>query len=318
MKKIKPTKIIFDTDIGCDCDDAGALALLHKLCDRGEAELSAVTHCYGSPYFAGCIDAVNKYYGRQVPIGINYDVVSANDDIYARLLCENFPNDYPPCTFGTENGVSDTLTVLRTALAQAEDASITFVVTGSFDSMKKLILSQPDGISPLSGKELIKQKIKRTVVMGGRFFESWPMTVYPDGNAAGDPVNWEWNIRADCSGSSQTVCDEWDGELVFSSYEIGSYIKTMVDYPNRSPSNDPVSAAYYAFNKGKGRCSWDLTAVLEAVRPDTYWNYHEFGKVTVDDDFVTHWEKNDNYKHTYLLPKTDYKDIRKIIDDLIG
>ena len=44
----KPVKIIFDTDIGGDCDDAGALALIHRLCDKGEAELLAVTHCSNS------------------------------------------------------------------------------------------------------------------------------------------------------------------------------------------------------------------------------------------------------------------------------
>ena len=28
-------KVIFDTDIGGDCDDAGALALIHSLCNMG-------------------------------------------------------------------------------------------------------------------------------------------------------------------------------------------------------------------------------------------------------------------------------------------
>ena len=31
--------IIFDTDIGTDVDDAGALAILHVLVDRGEAKM---------------------------------------------------------------------------------------------------------------------------------------------------------------------------------------------------------------------------------------------------------------------------------------
>ena len=48
-----PVKIIFDTDIGWDCDDAGALAMLHRLCDKGEAELLAVTHCMANPWLAG-------------------------------------------------------------------------------------------------------------------------------------------------------------------------------------------------------------------------------------------------------------------------
>lgn len=54
MKNKKPVKIIFDTDIGGDCDDAGALALLHRLCDMGEAELLAVTHCYPLLQFSIC------------------------------------------------------------------------------------------------------------------------------------------------------------------------------------------------------------------------------------------------------------------------
>ncbi|NRF95128.1 hypothetical protein HQN89_30025 [Paenibacillus frigoriresistens] len=56
-------RVILDTDMGPDCDDAGALAILHALVDRGEAELLAVTHCTSNPWGAGCIDAINVYYG---------------------------------------------------------------------------------------------------------------------------------------------------------------------------------------------------------------------------------------------------------------
>ncbi len=36
-----PVHVILDTDIGSDCDDAGALAVLHALADRGEVEILA-------------------------------------------------------------------------------------------------------------------------------------------------------------------------------------------------------------------------------------------------------------------------------------
>ena len=88
-------KIIFDTDIGGDCDDAGAFALLHRLCNKGEAELLAVTACYASPYVAGCIDAINTYFGRIVPVGVNYSRKSENRGVYAGELCDNYPNRYP-------------------------------------------------------------------------------------------------------------------------------------------------------------------------------------------------------------------------------
>jgi hypothetical protein len=44
----EPVRIIFDTDIGSDCDDAGALAVLHKLADKGEAKILGVI--YVSPH----------------------------------------------------------------------------------------------------------------------------------------------------------------------------------------------------------------------------------------------------------------------------
>lgn len=317
MKNKKPVKIIFDTDIGGDCDDAGALALLHRLCDMGEAELLAVTHCYSSPYVAGCIDAINRFYGREVPIGINYDIIKDNRGVYAGLLCDLFFNKYPEKEFNTSSAAPDTLTILRQTLALAEDSSVTLVVVGTLASMAKLLLSEADDISKLSGKELIAKKLKRTVIMGGRFFESWPMAIYPDGSITGDPIECEWNIRGGGQQVAQLVCDEWPGELCFSSYEIGSYIKTMVGYPNRAKKGDPVAAAYEIHNRGKGRCSWDLTAVLEAVRPGVYWNYHEFGRVSVDENFVTHWTKDENVKHTYLLPRVDYTDVRQVLDDLV-
>jgi hypothetical protein len=34
-------RIILDTDMSGDCDDAGALALLHALADQGECEILA-------------------------------------------------------------------------------------------------------------------------------------------------------------------------------------------------------------------------------------------------------------------------------------
>jgi len=36
-----PVDVIFDTDMMTDCDDAGALAVLHALADRGECRIVA-------------------------------------------------------------------------------------------------------------------------------------------------------------------------------------------------------------------------------------------------------------------------------------
>ena len=43
LVKAEPIKLIFDTDMGNDVDDALALAMLHSLESRGESELLAIT-----------------------------------------------------------------------------------------------------------------------------------------------------------------------------------------------------------------------------------------------------------------------------------
>ena len=304
-------KIILDTDIGSDCDDAGALALLHSLCELDECELLATTHCYSTPYVAGCLDAINTYYGRSVPLGINHSAWLDTEGKYAKALYDHFPHSYPDA-----KAVPDSVDVIRQTLDKAEDQSVTLVVIGDFRTISRLLYSTPDSFSSLSGKDLIAKKIDRTVIMSGRFYESWPMTIRADDKPDGKIVDWEWNIHG-AIAEAQAVCRDWPGTLIFSSYEIGNYIKTMVGFPEKVSLSHPVGLAYEVFNHGKGRCSWDHTAVLEAIRPNQYWNYHEFGKISVDDEGITHWNRTKHGKHSFLLPRLDYEEIRSVIDDLI-
>ena len=48
-EKTAMEKIILDTDMGCDCDDVGALALVCGAHKRGEAALLGVTHAIDNP-----------------------------------------------------------------------------------------------------------------------------------------------------------------------------------------------------------------------------------------------------------------------------
>ena len=310
-------KIIFDTDIGWDCDDAGALRLLHRLCDLGEAELLATIHCYVTPYVAGCLDAINTHCGRPVPVGLNYTLPRDNPDTYARALCEAFPNRYPASSIGTPDGPEDSLALMRRLLAHADDASVTIVTVGDQANLARLVTSEPDEHSPLNGVELISRKVARTVVMGGRFFEPWPMVIYSDPVNNLGPVTVEWNIF-DHIPAAQTVASLWPGELVYSSTEIGTYIHTMAGWSDETMPGDPVALSYRLHNGGVGRSSWDHTAVLEAVRPAAYWNYRPWGKVSVDDRGITAHRITSEGCHTCLLPKVDYQTVADEIDALVG
>ena len=142
---METVKIILDTDMGGDCDDAGALAMLHALADRQECEILAVTHCCRGRQYGACIEAINRYYGRSgIPVGVFADDSSAScgNDVYASAIASRFPSDteYP-----------DSLALLRKTLASAEDESVTLAVIGSMYTMRRLLESEADDICSMNG-----------------------------------------------------------------------------------------------------------------------------------------------------------------------
>ncbi len=314
--KNKVKKIIFDTDIGTDCDDAGALALLHGLCDSGEAELLAVTGCYATPYLAGCIDAINTHYGRRVPVGILHDCFNPRDvtngyNGYDKSVAEHFPHHYPDW-----RAVPDSVALIRRLLAASEDGEITLIATGALTTLARLVTSGADDASPLSGRELIAQKTERTVVMAGRFFGTWPFDYGGIHTAHGVT---EWNVNEDIP-AAQTVCREWPGELIFTSHEIGNWMITLssINDDDRRKDANPVAHSYSQHHGKGGRSSWDLTAILYAVRPDAgYWYLHPWGRITVNDEGNTGFCEEEGARQSYLLPREDVDKLARIMDGIV-
>src|SRR5690242_12001472 len=66
-----PVNIVLDTDIGGDIEDALALAQLHALLGRHEANVLAVTISNDNKWAAPYVDLVNTFYGHpEIPIGM--------------------------------------------------------------------------------------------------------------------------------------------------------------------------------------------------------------------------------------------------------
>lgn len=84
-------KMIIDTDIGPDCDDAGALAVAFQLAESAGVEIAGLCNCTSNPYGSGAIDAIASYYGCRIPIG-EYRGISThlpNCTIYITVICLN-------------------------------------------------------------------------------------------------------------------------------------------------------------------------------------------------------------------------------------
>jgi hypothetical protein len=91
--KGNPEKIIFDTDMGSDCDDVGALALLHYYADQGKAEILGCIYSSGKvPFGAGIVEAINIWYGRpDIPVGAYYG--NEVGDPVDKMLAEKLAKD---------------------------------------------------------------------------------------------------------------------------------------------------------------------------------------------------------------------------------
>ncbi|MEO8766241.1 MAG: hypothetical protein ABI416_18205 [Ginsengibacter sp.] len=67
----KSVPIIFDTDIGPDYDDVGAMALLHAFGDNGEATILATISSNAFETTGPTLSVLNTYFKRPgIPIGV--------------------------------------------------------------------------------------------------------------------------------------------------------------------------------------------------------------------------------------------------------
>ena len=119
-----------------DCDDAGALALLHVLADRGEAEILAVAASSLYRWSVPCIEAINRYYGRpDLPIGApKRDAVDSHaGSKYARAIAESVATRWK-----TNADAPDATEVYRQTLASQPDHSVVIVSVGDLTNIRNL------------------------------------------------------------------------------------------------------------------------------------------------------------------------------------
>jgi inosine-uridine nucleoside N-ribohydrolase len=296
----KTVKIILDTDFGNDCDDTGALAILHQMAYNGEAEILATMYPMNDTAGAPAIDAVNTYYGQpDIPVGTykgNYQYKEKHNDFYNSRLALGFPNDLK-----TGKNAVDAVGLYRKILADQPDGSVTIVVVGPQRLVADLLSSTPDKYSDLSGKDLVEQKVDKLVSMGAQ---------YP----AGD----EWNIKL-CPDGAKLVAETWPTPVYYSGFEIGEKIMTGERLMTETGSDNPVRVAFETnpmVDSVKNRHSWDETAVLFAVRgPRDYWDVKN-GTIVISDDGKNRWTEQAGNRF-YLVQKAPVAEMKKVIEDMM-
>lgn len=301
-----PARLIVDTDIFGDVDDTGALAVANASIDNGKADLIGVMVDTPSKWGAPAADAINTYYGHgNVPIGTlkpNDDSVPAAN--YPQYLAQHFPN-----SLQDGNRAPDATNLYRKILAKQPDHSVTIAAVGFETNLAKLLASDPDQYSPLTGRELVARKVKLLTVMGGQ---------YPTASSC------EYNFAGPAPGAGPgptiQMVNDWPTRIVFDGFEVGASIMTGSALFSQTPATDPVRKAYEIYvGYGNDRSSWDPSNVFYGIYgPEDLFNYNaDAGSNHVNADGCNSWVSSPVKDQNYLIKVADDPTIARAISDLM-
>ena len=299
QEKRKPVNIIFDSDMGPDYDDVGAITLLHAFGDSGYVNILATIASTKYEGVAAVFNVLNTYFNRpNLLIGVPKGKALELKDW--QHWTDSLQLKYPH-TIKTNDEVPGATEVYRKVLASQPDSSVTIVTTGFLTNLADLLRSGPDQYTDLNGRELVANKVKHLVCMAGGF-----------------PSFNEFNVKMDAV-SSKFVFENWTTPIIFSGWEIGYKIRSGLpliknDVIRNSPVKDVYRISIPMDNQDSlGRMSWDQTAVVVAVMGCKPWWSCNTGKITIADNGTNGW-MNGPFSHSYLIEEMPASVIEHLIN----
>ena len=293
QSKAEPTRVIFDTDLGNDIDDVLALQMLLNYHRRGDINLLGISISKANPLTIEYIDGFCSF--NSVPdmdLGYVYNGTTPEEGNYLRpTLDATYAGKK---VLDPKRSLDDSIPVayrmIRKILSEQPDSSVVMVVVGPETNICRLIESEADEYSKLSGMDLMKQKVKLVSVMGGNY---------------GNEPFPEWNIITDIN-ASQVLFSQCPVPVIASGFEIG----IALPYPNKSIEEDfpdklknPLCISYSHWGEMPyDRPSWDLTSVLIVAEPEKeYFRLSPTGKISIDENGNSIFSPDEEGMHRFLI-----------------
>ncbi len=179
----------------------------------------------------------------------------------------------------------------RKLLSSQPDRSVSIISVDFVTCLAQLLKSGPDKYSPLTGVELVRQKVKCLYLMGGVF-----------GSAVEPDYNFGQGIEF-----SKTFFHLWptDVDIVFSPDEVGDrieYVPEQVIADISWTDEHPIKQVYMTCDCDTGQKMWDPMAVINAVEGDELFQLSERGTVAITDKAETIFTPSATGNCRYQLP----------------
>jgi len=299
-----PVRLILDTDIGNDVDDALALAMIHALQNRAEVRLLAVTITKDNRYAAPFVDLVNTFYGRpDIPIGVVHNGKTRENSPMLEVPVQrrdSAGNYVYPRRIQDGTQAPEAVELLTRILRQQPDHSVTIAQIGFSTNLARLLRTP-------HGRELIQHKVNALYLMAGNFVKPQP----------------EYNVYTD-PDSAKALFGEWPTPMIFSGFEVGLAITFPYEAIERDfayTDNHPIAEAFRIYvRKREDHPNWDSTAVLEAIRRDRgYFELSAPGRVRLGPKNTTAFTPDAHGNCRYLIIKPDQiARVRELITTLVS
>lgn len=241
--------LILDTDLSSDIDDAGDIAVCATYHRMGFLDLIGVVIDTTASKAAGAAEAILSSRGMAgLPIG-TYQPGSAfnpGNPAVQNNYTDWIYDNYPHSGVGLSASQPSSTTVYRQLLADA-DEPVTILLTGFMSALDALLDSAADGISPLTGVELVEEKVAALYSVTG---------IWPTGS--------EFNFtQAPAISNSCLAAWPTSVPLIFVGIEIGNAAGASgTTLTTALPVGDVVRAAYNRAGYTNGRTCWGQIGVV--------------------------------------------------------
>ena len=295
-------KVLFDTDIGGDIDDAGAMAVLHALADAGEIEILAIGVVNGHENAVPYTDAINTWFGRpDLPLGTIKRGAPFSRDKYMAEVVKKYPHDL------TQEKAPEAVELYRRILAAQPDGSVTLITVGPATNISRLLDSPADAHSPLNGVELLGKKLKFYAAGGNGH------GTLPKGKCG-------FNYDKDIPAARNELAKMPDNFPTVFAGGSGPKLKIGNCYKD-APADDIIRRSYEAYFNNKpdlDRPTWDQLRVLYGARPAArrLFDTSSCGDIQLDEKGTITWTPKPDRNRAYAYVN-DMKAIRTELTKLM-
>ena len=291
--------VILDTDIASSTDDVVTMVALYNLMDQRKVNLKAI--------MVDRMGDMNPKFA-DIPIGMVHDGAE-NPKVWVDYGKMAEPETYtgePVFKRTLSNAqiavLPDAARLYRKILSQCPDSSVTIISIGFAANLARLLESEGDEYSPLTGVELVAKKVAAIHQQAGHFGE------------AAEP---DYNFNQD-KDHAYVYMDKCPAPMYFSPQEVGEKFAynsedLLADLKSVGKEDSPLChiCTHHAVNKALHM--WDAVTLMQMLHPDLFV-FNGPSNIYVDDNMVLHkGDKTAKSNRYYLCPKDDASS-RKIME----